>query len=205
MKNAVVQGYANDADRLIPQYESLSSAQILAPVAHLIPSKPSRILDIGAGTGRDAAWYADRGHEVWAVEPVSTLRSAATSLHRSKQIHWLDDSLPSLALTLSLDLTFDLVTLCSVWQHLDAHERQTAMSQLRALVAPHGYLVVSVRHGPGSPSRPCFDACAEEAIDLAQSAGFQLVCRKAANSVQAGNRAAGVTWTWLAFSPQPKL
>ena len=49
------QGYAADAERLIDLYENISFAELHADVAHLFPAAPADILDIGAGTGRDAA------------------------------------------------------------------------------------------------------------------------------------------------------
>ena len=41
----------------------------------LIPATPSRVLDVGAGTGRDAAALAALGHSVVAVEPTPELRA----------------------------------------------------------------------------------------------------------------------------------
>jgi hypothetical protein len=57
-----------------------------------------------------------------------------------------------------------------------------------------------VRHGPGPPTRPCFPASAEEAIDLARGDGLRPVLRRTTASRQETNRRAGVTWTWLAFA-----
>ena len=94
---------------------------------HLIPSVPARILDIGAGTGRDAAGFAAMGHSVTAVEPTAELRHAAMALHASARIEWLDDSLPDLALLHARSDTFDVVMLTAVWMHLDERQRQRAM------------------------------------------------------------------------------
>ena len=70
----VIQGYAAASVEMIPRFEAISSAQLYMPVADLLPASPSRIVDIGAGTGRDAAWLAGMGHDVTAVEPVDALR-----------------------------------------------------------------------------------------------------------------------------------
>jgi ubiquinone/menaquinone biosynthesis C-methylase UbiE len=48
--------------RRLKRYESISFADHHRLVMHLIPTAPSRVLDIGAGTGRDAAGFAALGH-----------------------------------------------------------------------------------------------------------------------------------------------
>src|SRR4051812_13017186 len=63
------EGYADESEELFKCYESFSAADAHRTVLHLIPATPSRILDIGSGTGRDAAWFAASGHHVVAVEP----------------------------------------------------------------------------------------------------------------------------------------
>src|SRR5262249_17923613 len=107
--------------------------------------------------------------------------------------------LPELPRVLQRGETFDLVLLSAVWQHLDGQQRHLAMPNLRALTALGGRLLTPVRHGPGAPTRPGFPTSAEEGIGLAHGNGFRLVLRRSAASVQARNRQAGVTWTWLAF------
>jgi protein-L-isoaspartate O-methyltransferase len=91
------EGYAREADALIERYERISAAEAHKSVLHLIPQAPARILDIGAGTGRDAAWFAANGHHVIAVEPTDELRKAAQRLHAMPRIEWLDGSLPDLS------------------------------------------------------------------------------------------------------------
>lgn len=77
------EGYAQDADALIRRYESVPFVAKHREILHLIPEQPSRILDIGAGTGADAAWFAERGHAVLAVEPTIAFVEAAIALHHS--------------------------------------------------------------------------------------------------------------------------
>ena len=91
------ENYAEEAPELLKRYESISFADAHSPVLHLIPPAPCRILDIGAGTGRDAAGFAALGHSVVAVEPTEELRRGTMLLHPSPMIEWLDDSLPNLA------------------------------------------------------------------------------------------------------------
>ena len=69
------EGYADEAEELFKRYESIPPADAHRAVLHLIPGVPSRILDIGSGTGRDAAWFAAQGHRVLAVEPTDACAS----------------------------------------------------------------------------------------------------------------------------------
>ena len=78
------EGYADEAEALVKQYESIAFADIHSKVLHLIPTTAARVLDIGAGTGRDAAGFAAMGHHVVAVEPTEALRSRAAMLHRHR-------------------------------------------------------------------------------------------------------------------------
>jgi SAM-dependent methyltransferase len=196
----IIAGYADAAFELIPRFEAVSSSDLYSQVSHLLPGTRSRVVDIGAGTGRDAGWLASRGCSVLAVEPVAAFRAAGATLHRSPRIEWLDDSLPTLSRLLQRCEIFDFVLLSASWQHIDSQERRLAMANLRALTVHGGRLLLSVRHGPGAPTRHCYSGTAEEAVELAIANAFRLVHRCTTDSIQARNREAGVTWTWLAFS-----
>jgi SAM-dependent methyltransferase len=193
------EGYADEAEELFRRYEAIPAADTHRAVLHLIPTAPSRILDIGSGTGRDAAWFAAQGHRVIAVEPTDALRLRAMALHPSPRIEWLDDSLPDLARLRLRDDRFDLVMLTAVWMHLDGPQRRRAMPNLASLVRSGGAVIMKIRHGPVPPGRRMFEISAEETIELARIQGLQPVLNLRNESSQEQNRAAGVTWTNLAF------
>nr|WP_240903562.1 class I SAM-dependent methyltransferase [Caulobacter sp. 602-2] len=195
---AVLAGYEADGRDLVDRFEAIDPAGLYAPVAQFIPAARARIADIGAGTGRDAAWLAGLGHAVVAVEPVAALREAGRALH--PELAWIDDRLPELSRLRGQ--RFDRVLLSGVWQHLDDPARAEAMPVLADLLARNGVLVMSLRHGPGAPSRPVWPVEVEATVALARDAGLRLVHRAEAASVQAGNQAAGVTWTWVCFEGQ---
>ena len=192
-------GYAEQAEALVARYEGIDFPAKHRAVLPLLPAAPASVVDIGAGTGRDAAWLAERGHRVVAVEPTEALRSRAIALHPSPAIEWIDDSLPALHRVLAQRRRFDLVMLTAVWMHLDAEERRAAMANVVALVAPFGLLVMTLRHGPVPSGRIMFAVSAEETIALAEAHGLGLVLNVHAESSQAANRDAGVSWTQLAF------
>lgn len=164
-------GYADEADRLAVQYESVTFEQVHAAVLHLLPP-PGRALDIGAGTGRDAAALAARGFSVVAVEPTAELRAHGMSLHAGSAIDWIDDGLPDLRAVTAMNQRFDTLFLTAVWMHLDTGERKRAMTVLASLAAPSGRVFMTLRHGPVPPGRRMFDVSGEETVALAASRGL---------------------------------
>jgi 2-polyprenyl-3-methyl-5-hydroxy-6-metoxy-1,4-benzoquinol methylase len=194
-----LEGYAAEALTLVERYESVAAADKLRPVAHLLPTSPSQVADIGAGTGVDAAWLAAQGHSVLAVEPTLGFREAGQRLHPSDRIEWMDDSLPALDVVKSRGARFHLVLLSAVWAHLPEPMREEAMRNLASLLRPDGMLILSLRHGVFPASRPGYPASADQTIALARAEGLHPIYRCEAESMQAVNRASGVTWTWLAF------
>jgi protein-L-isoaspartate O-methyltransferase len=192
-------GYAREATKLAATWESVSFAELHRPILHLVPSLPCTVLDIGAGTGRDAAAFAAMGHRVVAVEPIAELRASARELHSSDSIEWVDDDLPNLAGLMNRRQTFDVVMLTAVWMHLDAEQRPRAMRQLAALLKAGGTMIMSLRHGPLPAERRMFDVGAAETIALAQAQQLETVLNVETASMQPANRLAGVTWSRLAF------
>jgi protein-L-isoaspartate O-methyltransferase len=199
MKAARISGtenYADEAPELLKRYESISFADAHAPLLQLIPSAPCRTLDIGAGTGRDAAGLVALGHSVVAVEPTEELRRGAMLLHPSPMIEWLDDSLPDLAAVRARKEKFDLVMLTAVWMHLDEVQRQLAMPNVSALVRNGGIVIMPLRHGPIPSGRRMFEVTAEETIALAQRSNLFCTLNR---EVESSLRQPGVSWIRLAF------
>jgi SAM-dependent methyltransferase len=193
------QGYAEQADDLVARYEAIDFATRHPSTLALLPPAPASVLDIGAGSGADAAWLASRGYGVVAVEPTAAMRSRAIALHPSPAIEWIDDSLPSLRRTVAQGRRFDVVMLTAVWMHLDADERRLAMPVVASLVAAGGLLTITLRHGPVPSGRLMFAVSGEETIALADRCGLRSLHHVHAESSQPDNRAAGVTWSRLAF------
>lgn len=171
----VVAGYERHGSGLVDDYERLRFEDVHAEILDLLPKTSGRVLDIGAGSGRDAAWFADRGHEVVAVEPSAAMRDAARDRHSSPRIRWIDDRLPALDKVRRSKLSFDLVWLSAVWMHVPRSERTRCFRRLVSVVRPGGSLMVSLRHGPPPPGRPMEPATAAEIGTLAHGHGFQTI------------------------------
>lgn len=194
------QGYAEADAAYLARDAALVFDEVHESILHLLPQAPSDILDIGAGSGRDAAHLARFGHRVVAAEPTAPLRAYGMTHHAGPNIVWLDDALPDLTATRALNRTFDFVMLSGVWMHLDAAERVRAMTNVAALMR-HGALVaISLRHGPVPPGRRMFQVTASETVALAEANGLTCVLNLGGSpSIQENNRRTGVVWTRLAF------
>lgn len=183
--------YNAQADSLAARYESKSFEEIHQEVRDLIPTEVGLVLDIGAGSGRDAAWFADHGHEVVAIEPADRLREIAKSLHADSRIRWLDDRLPSLEEVFRIGLTFDLIWISAVWMHVPPSSRQRAFRKLATLLRPGGRIMMSLRQGPPPEDRVMYPTGLEEIEKLARSYGLAVIRVTRAND-QLGRE--GVTW-----------
>src|SRR5260370_16918750 len=138
-----------------------------------MPATPSRVLDVGAGTGRDAAALAALGHTVVAVEPTPELRAHGQRLHPEAAITWIDDSLPDLGKVHARAERFDLVLLTAVWMHLDSGERERAMARIAGLLQPGALVTLLLRHGPVPAGRRMFDVSATDTTALPPPHGLQ--------------------------------
>lgn len=187
------QGYSAEAPELLKRYEEMRFEDAHSGVFDLVPPGPIDVLDIGAGTGRDAAWFAARGDRVTAIEPTREMREGAMALHPAPNIEWIDDCLPELASVRGR--LFDLVWMSAVWMHFFAAERAAMMPVVANLVRPGGALMISLRHGPLPEGRRMFEVSADETIAQAVQAGLQVV--RSGDFLSANQT--GVTWSRLWF------
>lgn len=185
---------------LVEHYEGVSSVDLFAPVADLLPPPAARIADIGAGTGRDAAWLAASGYQVTAVEPAAAIRAAGRLLHAGSTINWIDDHLPNLDRLRQSGERYDVLLAIGVWHHLDAGQRREALTAMDALLADGGVILLRVRHGPTAPGRGGFDLPIADTVEAATVSGLRTVANRPVPALGAENRALGVTWTWLGLA-----
>ena len=118
---------------------------------------PGKVLDLGAGQGRNAVWLATRGHEVTAVDLSSVATDRAEELARrvGVRIHGIATDLgtwkpPSQA--------FDVVLLS--YLHVEPVLRANIHAGAVASVVPGGMLFLvahhrdNLEHGVGGPQLP---------------------------------------------------
>lgn len=188
--------YDENADSLFDQYQAMDADTVHAGWRHLLPETSGLALDLGAGSGRDAAWLAGLGWDVVAAEPATGLRRLGESATANRSVHWVDDALPDLPTLRAHSYRFDLILLSAVWMHIPTGQRERAFRILTELLAPGGQLVITLRQGPDSAGRGFHPASAEELEALARQRALLAVHRR--QGADATNRP-GVSWDTLVF------
>ena len=192
----MVAGYDRQAEELAERYEQFAFEKVHEDVLDLLPEAGASVLDVGAGSGRDAAWFASKGYQVMAVEPSTKLRKAAQARHRSADICWFNDKLPSLEKVLRSKMTFDLIWVSAMWMHVPHNDRERAFRKLVSVMSPGASMMISLRQGPSDPTRPMRKVQADEIEKLAIQHGIQVSTIKHRPDVQ---KRRGISWKviWL--------
>lgn len=173
--------YQRHAAELAARYRQVSPHAVhgewLTLLEPWLAAAPRRMLDVGAGSGRDAAFLAGLhpGHVVMAAEPcqaLAQLGEAHTRASQGHQVVWVSDALPALT---RVSGPFDLILLSAVWMHLPPAVRPQALARLGELLSPQGYLVLSLRlviSMQEARERAMFPVSADEVAQLAGEAGM---------------------------------
>ena len=195
-----IRAYDPLAAELAPLYESITFEQRHGRHLDLLPASGSWVLDVGSGTGIDAAGFADRGYNVVAAEPSAGMRREAAARHGRADVRWMDDRLPDLAHVAALGRTFDFLLLQAVFMHLPEPTRAPALATLGRLANSGAVMALSLRHGPVPPGRIMYEIAADTVSDLAAAQGFSEI-RRLKLPDKSGRP--GVTWDRLYFRRDP--
>ena len=171
-----LQYYDDHAVHLADLYDSVDPRNAHPALHKRLQSLPEgtrlRILDVGAGSGRDASWLASLGHSVTAVEPSAGMRRIGQAQHPTDLINWRDDALPELKRLESEE--FDLIVASAVWMHLAHEDRRPALRRMSSLLAEDGQLYLTLRIGPANENRGIFDVTLEDTKIVAEQAGMAI-------------------------------
>ncbi len=171
MPSRAIEWYDRQGSTVAGNYESLDFKAVHGWLLDLLPDRQGLILDVGAGSGRDAAGLAAMGHEVVAVEPSPSMLREGSTRHVDSRIRWLDDRLPALDATHRTGLTFGLILLSGVWQHVAPGDRPRAFRKLVRLLNPGGILAITLRMGAADPERDMYEVSRAEIESLARGHG----------------------------------
>lgn len=136
--------YFNDrADELARQYNALDRAKVHADLLSMLPEGTAlKVLDIGAGSGADAAMFAGRGHEVLACEPADVLRKKGEETFKNKNIKWSSDVLPEMSAASEASAPFDVITSVGVLQYVAEENRASSLFKMFSMAAKGGFVEV---------------------------------------------------------------
>ncbi|MDB1124235.1 class I SAM-dependent methyltransferase [Vibrio algarum] len=188
--------YDENSRQLSKQYNDLEFETVHNSWSMFWPSRGERVLDVGAGSGRDALWMANRGADVIAIEPSLSMLSEGRKTTGSK-VTWLSDELPSLKKIENLAIRFDLILVSAVWMHLAPTHRARAFRKLSNLLSPNGKLVISLRHGEFSDGRKGYPVSVEEIEVFAKDTALLV---KHISSSEDSRERKEVTWQTVVMS-----
>lgn len=177
-ENSAMAFYESHAKSLADGYEAVSLEAAHPALVSLLDGefkdKTLSVLDVGAGTGRDAAWLAGKGYRVVAVEPSAAMQEIGKRLHANAKIDWQFDNLPKLDIIRASGETFDLIILSAVWMHLAPEQWRNALESLSSLLKPNGIIYLTLRIGPEEKERGIYAVSAEKVIQLAASLSYEV-------------------------------
>ncbi|WP_407314876.1 methyltransferase domain-containing protein [Pseudomonas sp. nanlin1] len=113
-------------------------AVLQADLAEVLPERPLRILDVGAGLGHMALWLAERGHQLTLAEPAEPMLEGARARFAEAGLHATFIQAPWQALAQQLDEPYDLVVCHAVLEWLA--EPASLLPVLHRLTAKDGWL-----------------------------------------------------------------
>jgi SAM-dependent methyltransferase len=134
--------YSNKAEKIALRYESANSDLGIRYYLKYAFPDPCSVLDIGCGSGRDAAWLLDMGYEVFGVEPCDELRGCLFEHHPILHGRVASNSLPNLGQP--FDRKFDGILCSAVLMHLPSAELFEAICSIKEVLNPNGRVLLSI-------------------------------------------------------------
>lgn len=186
--------YERDPKAFADRYDSVTFEAVHPHVLPYLPSS-GRVLDVGAGSGRDARFMAAFGLKVTAVEPSAGLRSLGA--RNSGGAIWIDDRLPDLESIAKKTERFDLVLCSAVLMLVAPTDLTKSFATLSELLVPAGKLAINLRAPlPDEPPGIFFDHSDNDVLAAAEAAGFK--CLHRAEAKDALGRS-GYNWRSFVF------
>lgn len=167
--------YERDPKAFADRYDSVAFEDVHPHVLTYLPSSGS-VLDVGAGSGRDARFMAARGLKVTAVEPSAGLRDLGA--RNSKDVIWIDDRLPDLERIVEKTERFDLILCSAVLMLVEPMDLKKSLTTFAQVLVPAGKLAINLRTPmPEEPPGIFFDHTDHDVLAAADAAGFRCLHR----------------------------
>lgn len=175
MQSVAWQAYDEASKHFFETYESVRFSVMHRSFLKFLPPKGAACLDVGAGSGRDAAALARRGYQVTAVEPSNGLRDLAQKRHDHPRITWVNDALPSLSDVLRAGQHYRFILLSAVWMHIPPAQRLLSLITLEHLLDANGCIAFTLRMGEACQGRVMYPVSVDELLELASRVGLHAI------------------------------
>ncbi len=197
MADKTISYYTNHVKELVDRYESADVSNLHALLLSSFQGG-SRLLELGCGSGRDAAFMLSNGFDVIASDAVQEMIDAAAACHKSLSGRLYRICLPR-------DLIpfpgpFDGVYAIATFMHLTRPGIQEVFSRISRIVVPGGRLFFSVplcrddvREDELDAGGRLFTSMSYSAwTDICRHAGFEII-----ESTTSSDGLGRKSFTWL--------
>ena len=133
--------YENHAEAFVERTSKADLTALYQPFLRRLP-EGAHILDVGCGSGRDAAAFLKLGYKVTATDPSKAMVEASSRLTGQ----------PTLKLAfwdLKFEREFDGIWACASLLHVPKVEMNLVLHRLTRALKPGGCIYLSFKHGQG--------------------------------------------------------
>jgi protein-L-isoaspartate O-methyltransferase len=183
--------YNRNAKQVFEKYQGVDPIKVHASWLGHMPPKPGLALDVGGGSGRDAAWLSQLGWEVVVVEPAIALLQLGQKATETDSVTWINDALPILVKLQEYLHSFSLILVSGVLMHLPHHQRIDSLETLTGLMADNSLLIVTLRQGPDLERREFYQVSSDEIVQFAEKKSLQV---EVSDTLADELKRDGVTW-----------
>lgn len=188
--------YDRNAESTAANYEQISFDRLAAELLPYLPVS-GRLLELGVGSGRDAARWLAHGMDVTGLDGSEAMIAEALRWHPELSGRLVHHVLPH-ALPFA-DAVFDVVTSMAVIMHLARADLSMLFADVVRVLVPGGMLVYSVNtarsgldgHGYDSRGRHFTCLSVGQWEELHVSAGLQTVLAKESEDITGRS---GIRW-----------
>jgi SAM-dependent methyltransferase len=185
MDQATVDYYNGNAAACAAKYESADMSHLDHLLLRHLPEKDARVLELGFGSGREAAFLLQNGHDVRAIDASAGMVEEALRRHPQLSGRLTCEALPLEEGSRLLGESFDAVLAIALFMHIPDSDLFETIFQLKRLLKPRGTAFISVSvgregvdsAGRGRGGRLFRERSADELLLLFERVGFRLTAR----------------------------
>ncbi len=134
--------YDNNSEGVSEQYEKVDSQVFLGGLPLWVRSR-GKILDLGCGSGRDAAFLRSKEYDVYGIDGSQAMLDEALHLHPELAGRLVKGVFPGVLPY--PDESFDAVVSIAFLMHLRKEGVETMCREILRVLSPHGVFWLSVR------------------------------------------------------------